>query len=440
MALPDPLTIEPVDPFDVALRVPGSKSLTNRALLLAALAEGESRLTGVLFADDSRRMIEALQQLEVPVETDRDAATATLTGCGGSLPAGDAELFLGNAGTAIRFLTAACCLGSGGTRGLDGIPRMRQRPIGTLVDTLRSVGGEVRYRAEAGYPPVEVEANGLFGGEILMPPTLSSQYISALLQVGPCCEAGLTISFGGPVISRPYVEMTVNLMRRFGAQVEVAEDFSRIRVSPGVYRALDYEIEPDASSASYFLAAAAIVPGSRCTIEGLGSESVQGDARFAGLLGTMGAEVTLEPRRTTVAAPKQDRLQGIDADLNAMPDMAQTLAAAAVFAEGPTTIRHVGNLRVKETDRMAALQAELSKLGAEVQITGDDIHITPPPGGQIAPAAIDTYDDHRMAMSFAVIGLAAEGVSINDPGCVAKTYPDFFDHLERLGARAGAAE
>jgi 3-phosphoshikimate 1-carboxyvinyltransferase len=437
--VPTSIAIQPLPKFRAALRPPGSKSLTNRALLLAALAEGESVLRGPLLADDSRRMLGALQGLGFAPKLDEEETLIVINGQGGRIPAKTAELNLGNAGTAYRFLTAACCLGTdrdaanrGGEYTLDGIDRMRQRPIGQLVDPLRALGGDVTYLGAAGFPPLRVRGSPLAGAELVMAPTLSSQYISALLQIGPYCENGLTLRFDGPVTSRPYVEMTLATMERFGAAVEVDATFTRIHVKPGVYRGTDYAIEPDASNASYFLAAAAIVPGSRCTIEGLGKGSVQGDVGFADVLQRMGAGMLYgRDFITVIGPPAETPLRGLDIDLNHMPDMAQTLAAVALFARGPTTIRNIGNLRVKETDRLAALRAELTKLGAAVEVEGDDLFIEPP-DGPLKPAAIDTYNDHRMAMSFAVVGLRSPGVVINDPACVEKTFPEFFEYLDAL--------
>ena len=426
------IDLRPIKPFDVSLRLPGSKSLTNRALLLAALADGTSHLSGVLFSDDTRRMIEALEALGFQVHADAQAARVQVAGHGGRIPAEQAELYLGNAGTAMRSLTAACCLGDGVYR-LDGIPRMRQRPIGELVDPLRELGATVVYEGEMGYPPMTVHAKGLAGGELGMKPTLSSQFISALLMAGAGMKRGLVIRFDGPITSRPYVEMTVAMMRQFGAVVATDGDWRQVAVKPGQYQAIDLAVEPDASNASYFLAAAAVVGESRCRVEGLGTQSIQGDIGFAKVLEQMGAVVQVQREAITVASPPAGRrLRGVEVDLNRMPDMAQTLAAVALFAEGPTTIRNVGNLRVKETDRMAALQNELTKLGALVLIHGDDMTVQPPADGKIRPASIATYDDHRMAMSFAVIGLAAKGICIEDPACVNKTFPGFFEYLKKL--------
>ena len=331
-------------------------------------------------------------------------------------------------------------LGGSGVYELDGIARMRQRPIGELIDALDELGAEIDYLEETGFPPLEVDAEGpgLTGGHLDLPVTLSSQFVSALLQIAPYMPRGLELEFTGDTItSLPYIKMTLNLMKRFGAKHEAHRGYHAIRVPAGRYRALDYDIEPDASNASYFLAAAAVVPGSRCTVEGLGSRSLQGDAEFCDVLGRMGCTVTQHLESTTVEAPPAGRkLRGITVDLNGMPDMAQTLAAVAMLAEGPTTIQDVGNLRVKETDRMEALRVELTKLGAEVLVIGDDITITPPEDGQITPAAIDTYDDHRMAMAFSVIGLAQPGVTINDPACVNKTFPAYFEFLDKLRGAA----
>lgn len=429
MSLPDPYPIQPVDQFDLEIHdLPGSKSLTNRALLLAALAEGESILDNVLFADDSRVMLEALKQLGFELTIDESARKVTLKGAAGSIPADKADLHLGNAGTATRFLTAACCLGHGEYR-IDGIARMRERPIGELVDPLREIGANIDCELEEGYPPLLIHAQNLQGGEIDMPATLSSQFISALLQIGPCLENGLTINFKEDVISRPYVEMTIALMQQFGATVKTDTNFRKIQVSPGGYTAQNKTIEPDASNASYFLGAAAVRPGSRCEIFHLDQSSLQGDARFARVLARMGAEVKYKDGSIQVTGV--DQLKGIDVDLNSMPDMAQTLAVVALFAQGPTIMRDIGNLRVKETDRMEALRVELAKLGAQVRVDGDDLHVYPPMDG-LKPANIDTYDDHRMAMSFAIAGLVNKGVQINDPACVNKTFPEYFDYLGRV--------
>jgi len=440
----DPLPITPLEgPFEAAIRPPGSKSLTNRVLLLAALADGVSRVDGLLLADDTRIMLEALRELGFRIDLDEGRRQATVHGEAGRIPAARATLDVGNSGTTIRFLTAACATGAGEFT-LDGVPRMRQRPIGSLVEPLRQFGARIAYTQAEGYPPIRVDAAGLAGGELTLKPALSSQFISALLMAGPRMTEGLRLSFDGPVLSWPYVSMTLATMGRFlpgfaplgGSRGEPPAPGEAIRVDPAVYRATDFPIEPDASAASYFLAAAAIRPGSRCTVPGLGHDSVQGDVRFAEVLGRMGAAVSIGRDAITVEGRRP--LHGIDVNLNAMPDTAQTLAVVALFADGLTVIRDVGNLRVKETDRLAALDAELSKLGATVRIDGDDLHIAPPKDNRPRPADIATYDDHRMAMAFAVAGLAAEGIRIQNPDCVSKTYPGFFDDLASLG-RGGNA-
>ncbi len=430
-------------PFDVRLRLPGSKSLTNRALLLAALARGRSTLEGVLLSEDTRRMLEALAALGFELEIDEPARRVVVRGNGGRIPAPDATLHLGNAGTAYRFLTAACCLGeAGATYELTGIPRMHERPIGQLVEPLRQLGARIDYLGEKGFPPLRVHGGGLRGGALTLTPTLSSQYISALMQVGPCCDQPLALRFDGPVTSLPYVRMTAGLMQRFGAILSADAGFSRLEIGTQPYVGGTYHVEPDASNASYFLAAAAALPGSRCVIEGLGRSSLQGDVGFLDVLARMGADVEWRDDEMRCAAPPAgEGLRGVDVDLNAMPDMAQTLATLATLARGETVIRNVGNLRVKETDRLAALKRELTKLGAAVRVEGDDLRVAGPADGRIRPAAIDTYDDHRMAMSFAVVGLARPGVTIRQPACVAKTFPEYFDYLDRLreGLVAGEA-
>ncbi len=457
-AHPAELAIEPLPgPFDLTLDdLPGSKSLTNRALLLAALAEGTSTLSNVLFSDDTRVMLDALGRLGFELRIDEPARTATVHGRGSTIPIPEAELFLGNAGTAMRFLTAACCLGPPGSAyTLDGVPRMRQRPIGELVDALRHLGAKIDYLGDEGFPPLRVHGGGLPRKSTKIDPSRSSQFVSALMMVCPFAgggvdegEALIRFEDHASVVSEPYIEMTGRLMNEFGGQHRKTEDgFAIINTR---LRATDIRIEPDASNASYFLAAAAICPESRCTVKGLNSRSVQGDQRFLEVLVAMRAGTEDSREGMTVYAPDHRRLRGVTRDLNQMPDMAQTLAVVALFAEGPTTIRNVGNLRIKETDRMAALKNELTKLGAKVTVSGDDITIEPPSGNVLRhrdgepisrqrPAVIDTYDDHRMAMSFAVAGLRQAGVVIRDPACVNKTFPAYFEYLDRLRTAAAPA-
>ena len=444
----DAKQMQPVTgPIDAAVTVPGSKSLTNRALLLAALADGDSQLSGVLFADDTRLMLAALERLGYEVEADEDKAEVWIGGGGPEQMTGDAvTLELGNAGTAVRFLTGAACLGKGPVT-IDGVPRMRERPLGELIDALRVLGADIECLENPGYPPLKVRgarASGpgtLWGERRLELPTMqSSQYISSLLHIGPFLPEGLELELAGALTSKPYIRMTVKLMQKFGAKVDAVRGYRGIRVAPLPYRAFDYAVEPDASSASYFLAAAAVVPGSRVTVEGLGSESLQGDAEFCDVLGRMGCGVQQHLDSTTVSAPADGVLRGITVDLNAMPDLAQTLAAVAVFAEGPTMIRNVGNLRVKETDRLAALETEWTRWGCRVVVDGDDITIHPPREGPTPGVAIDTYDDHRMAMAAAVVALRAEAVTINDPGVTSKSYPGFFADFAALSGASNGAQ
>lgn len=420
-----------VKPLDSVVSVPGSKSITNRALAIAAMADGASTLTGALFSDDTELMVAALQSLGVGVTVDRAAETIAVKGCGGHLPATEADLFCGNSGTTIRFCTALCATGAGSYR-LDGTDRMRERPIGALVDALRSIGATIGYEERDDYPPVIVRGGGLRGGSILFDAPISSQYVSALLMAAPCAREDLFIDLRR-MVSMPYVTMTLDLMEAFGASVlpKIEGDSARIVVpAPQRYAGRTYAIEPDASNASYFLAAAAVAGGT-VTVRGLGTSSIQGDVGFVDVLARMGCHVDRRSDSLSVTGPKQgERLRGVEVDLNEMPDVAQTLAVVALFAEGPTTIRNVGNLRVKETDRLDALATELDKFGAEVEVSGDGIAIQPP--GKVLPARVATYDDHRMAMSFAVAGLAIDGVEILDPTCVNKTFRDFFDRFEKL--------
>ncbi len=360
-------------PIDAVVRVPGSKSITNRALVAAALADGHSLLTDVLLADDTRLMIDALRALGIAVTVDADEPRIEITGCGGHLPLSEARLSCGNAGTVMRFGAAMVATGYGSFE-LDGINRMRERPIGDLVDALRSLGTRVEYPGEEGYPPIRVHARRLCGGQIVLRAPLSSQFVSALLLAAPCAADDVLIEVTGPVPSVPYLTMTVEVMQHFGVGVieqRAAEDVRFIVAAPQRYAGCTFAVEPDASNATYFLAAPAVA-GGRVVVEGLGEQSMQGDAHFVDVLERMGCSIVREPRRLTVSSPPgRGALRGIDVDLNDMPDTVQTLAVVALFADGPTTIRNVANLRVKETDRIAALATELAKLGARVEQRSD---------------------------------------------------------------------
>ncbi|MFL5758317.1 MAG: 3-phosphoshikimate 1-carboxyvinyltransferase [Thermomicrobiales bacterium] len=427
---PDVLEIAPVTrPIEAIARIPGSKSITNRALLIAALAEGESVLIGALFSDDTRYMAEALAALGIAVESDEAAEQFAVHGLGGSFPASEADLFVGNSGTTMRFLTAAVALGHGRYR-VDGIPRMRQRPIQPLIDALNDLGSCVSSEAGNGCPPVVVEANGLRGGRVAVAGETSSQYFTALQIAGPYAEQGIEIDVIGDLVSKPYMSITASVMAAFGVEIALDQEHWRTtRIAPGQrYQARRYQIEPDASNASYFFAAAAVT-GGRIRVDGLGSGSAQGDLRFVDVLAEMGARVTIAEDHVEVVGPPVGELRGVDVDMNAISDTAQTLAAIAPFARGPTTIRGVEHMRHKETDRVAALATELRRLSQEVEERPDGLTIHPAP---VQPAAIETYDDHRMAMSFTIAALGAPGIRILDPGCVAKTFPAFFARLREV--------
>jgi 3-phosphoshikimate 1-carboxyvinyltransferase len=391
---------------------------------VAALARGESTLTSVLDSQDTRVMLESWRRLGVSLDQNLASGQVRVSGCGGRFPAERAELWLENSGTSIRFLTAACTVGSGHFR-LDGNARMRQRPIGDLVQALNGLGAEVRCDKDC--PPVEVIARGLPGGRGSVAGNLSSQYLSALLMAAPCAKSAVELDVTGGLVSEPYIDMTIGVMRHFGARVTRGES-GRLQIAATGYHGADYDIEPDASAASYFFAAAAITGGT-VTVLGLGRNSLQGDLRFVDALARMGCDVILGEDRTIVHGGD---LRGIDIDMNAISDTAQTLAAVAVFANGPTTIRNIAHVRHKETDRIAAVVNELRRLGLQADERPDGLTIHP---GSPQPATIETYDDHRMAMSFSLIGLKTGGIRIANPGCTAKTYPNYFDDLERLCGR-----
>lgn len=377
-------------------------------------------------------MFNALHNMGIALTIDKTQHVAEITGCNGFIPNSEAELSCGNAGTVMRFMTALTALGHG-TFQLDGVERMRDRPIGELVNALQAMGTSVEYLGKKDYPPIVVHASGLSGGQISLHSPPSSQLISALLMVAPYALRDVMIEISGEVVSQPYLKMTTALMEKFG--VIVIEQYSHLGAKFVIeasqkYIGQNFSIEPDATNASYFLAAPAIA-GGKVTIEGLGTNSLQGDAKFVDVLEEMGCQIERHTNKLTVTGPSSsNELHGIDMDLNDMPDTVQTLAVLALFASGPTVIRNVATLRVKETDRIAALNRELTKLGATVEEMTDGIKITPP--DQIKPASIDTYDDHRMAMSFALAGLKCKGIAINDPQCCEKTFPDFFDRFEQM--------
>ncbi|MDP2560338.1 3-phosphoshikimate 1-carboxyvinyltransferase [Psychrobium sp. 1_MG-2023] len=418
----DSLTLSPISAVNGTVNLPGSKSLSNRALLLAALAQGQTTIKNLLDSDDIRHMLNALETLNVSYQLSDDRTECIVEGNGGSLNFdGSCELFLGNAGTAMRPLCAALCLGRGEFT-LTGEPRMSERPIDSLVEALQAMGCDIKYHDFEGFPPVTIKGTGISGGKVQIDGSVSSQFLTAFLMAAPLADGDIDIEIVGELVSKPYIEITLDLMKKFGVEVSHTnlQSFSikgqQSYVSPGVVH-----VEGDASSASYFLAAAAIKGGS-VTVTGVGSDSVQGDKHFADVLEAMGAKVEWQPHSITVTA---DTLSGVDLDMNHIPDAAMTIATTALFAKGPTSIRNIYNWRVKETDRLAAMATELRKVGATVDEGHDYITVTPPTS--LAHAAIDTYNDHRIAMCFSLVALSDTPVTINDPGCTAKTFPTYFD-------------
>lgn len=415
------LAIRPAGPLSGEVPAPASKSVTNRALLLAALSPGRSRLRGILLADDTRHMMGALERLGFALR--REGQDVEVDGGGGSIPAPAAQLEVGNAGTAMRFLTAAAALGPGPYR-LDGEPRMRQRPIGELAAALTALGAAVAFPGEEGFPPLEVRGGRLHGGTVSLPAARSSQFASALLMIAPCLPGGLELRLEGEIVSAPYLEITLDLMARFGGDAErLGAD--RFLVPGGGYRGADLPIEGDASAAAALLAAAAVT-GGRVRVSGLPLGSRQPDLRFAELLETMGCRVTRDPEGVTVEGRPRS---GIDVDLREAPDLAPALAAVALFAGSPSRIRGAAHLRLKESNRIEDLARGLRRVGGRVREHEDGLSIEPRP---LAGARLDPCRDHRLAMAFTVVGLRVPGVEILDPDCVAKSYPDFFDALERL--------
>jgi len=408
--------------------LPGSKSISNRTLLLAALCEGETIVRNLLKSDDTDVMLAAFSKLGVAVKW-LGGDDYCVTGCGGSFPSKQADLFLGNAGTAFRPLTAALAFQSGYYK-LSGVARMHERPIGDLVDALNSIGAQIKYTQNAGFPPLEIlpfQASDV--SRVKVRGDVSSQFLTALLMALPLLKKQVTVEVVGELISKPYIEITLNLMKRFDVTVSRDQWREFVIADDAVYKSpREIHVEGDASSASYFLAAAAITGGSACAgvrVKGVGKTSIQGDVRFAETLGLMGATVTTGDDWIEATAPTAGKLKAIDVDLNHIPDAAMTIAICALFATGTTTIRNIASWRVKETDRISAMANELRKIGAMVVEGADYISVTPPEK-LTANAKIDTYEDHRMAMCFSLVALGGVQITINDPGCVAKTFPDYF--------------
>ena len=421
------LTLQPIQKVSGEVNLPGSKSVSNRALLLAALSSGKTRLTNLLDSDDIRHMLNALTKLGVSYQLSDDKTVCEVEGLGGAFASQEAlELFLGNAGTAMRPLAAALCLGSG-EYVLTGEPRMKERPIGHLVTALREAGADVEYLENENYPPLKIKGTGLKSGTVSIDGSISSQFLTAFLMSAPLAEGEITIKIEGELVSKPYIDITLHIMKQFGVDV-INNDYQEFVIPTGQQYVApgDFLVEGDASSASYFLAAAAI-KGGEIKVTGIGKNSIQGDIQFADALEKMGAEIEWGD---DYVISRVGQLKGIDMDYNHIPDAAMTIATTALFAEGTTAIRNVYNWRVKETDRLAAMATELRKVGAEVE-EGED-YIIVQPVSELKHAAIDTYDDHRMAMCFSLVALSDTPVTINDPGCTSKTFPDYFDKLKML--------
>lgn len=428
------ITLAPISRVEGEINLPGSKSLSNRALLLAALAKGTTKVTNLLDSDDIRHMLNALKALGVNYSLSEDKTVCTVEGVGGAFNwKNGLALFLGNAGTAMRPLTAALCL-KGATEAevvLTGEPRMKERPIKHLVDALRQAGASVQYLENEGYPPVAIRNSGLKGGKVQIDGSISSQFLTALLMAAPLAEGDVEIEIIGELVSKPYIDITLAMMKDFGVKVENRNYQTFVVKGNQSYLSPEkYLVEGDASSASYFLAAGAIK--GKVKVTGIGKNSIQGDRLFANVLEAMGAKITWGD---DFIQAEQGKLKGVDMDMNHIPDAAMTIATAALFAEGETVIRNIYNWRVKETDRLTAMATELRKVGATVEEGEDFIRIQPLPLTQFQHAEIATYNDHRMAMCFSLIALSDTPVTILDPKCTAKTFPTYFTEFEKLSER-----
>ena len=412
-------------PVDATVEIPGSKSLTNRALLVAALAQGDSILENALFSEDSEYFAKCLEQLGIPITLNPHQAQIQVAGRGGDIPAKQADLFVGLAGTAARFISALVALGNGEYR-LDGVPRMRERPMGDMLTVLEAGGATVNFEGNSGFMPYTLYSRQFAGGNFRLKANQTSQQLSALLMIAPYAQQDTSIEVEGTLVSQSYVKMTCRLMADFGTEVIQISD-NQFQIKAGQrYQARHYTVEPDASNASYFFAAAAVT-GGRVRVKHLTKQSCQGDILWLNVLEQMGCQIKDSDDYTEVTGPKQ--LQGIDIDMNDISDLVQTLGAIAPFASSPVTIRNVEHIRYKETDRIRAVVTELRRLGVEVEEFADRLKIEP---GPITPAAIETYHDHRMAMAFAVTGLKVPGIVIKDPGCTAKTFPDYFTRFFQM--------
>ncbi len=412
-------------PVDATVEIPGSKSITNRALLIAALAQGESILENALFSDDSQYFGECLQKLGIPIALNPDLAKMQVVGMGGNIPAQQADLFVGLAGTAARFISALVALGQGEYR-LDGVPRMRERPMGDLLKVLETGGAKINFHGNPGFMPYTISGKQFTGGQICLPADQTSQQLSALLMIAPYAQNQTIIQVEGKLVSQSYVKMTCRLMADFGVDV-LQLDEDKFQIQPNqYYQGRNYPIEPDASNASYFFAAAAVT-GGRVRVKYLTKDSCQGDILWLKVLEQMGCQIDYGADYSEVVGP--DQLQGIDLDMNDISDLVQTLAAIAPFASSPVIIRNVEHIRYKETERIKAVVTELRRLGVKVEEFADGLKIEPSP---VYPASIETYHDHRMAMAFAVTGLKVPGIVIKDPNCTAKTFPDYFTRFWQI--------
>ncbi len=420
------------------VKLPGSKSISNRVLLLSALAAGTTEIRELLDSDDTQVMLESLSRLGVKWHRHAGTDNYRVEGIGGVFPVKQAELFLGNAGTAFRSLTATCAL-SGGDYVLKGVARMHERPIGDLVDALRQLGARIDYLGNEGFPPLHIHpAQAGDSPEVAVRGNVSSQFLTGLLMAAPLLGRSVTIKVEGELISKPYIKITLGLMAKFGIKVE-QQGWERFTVPATTYQSPgEIEVEGDASSASYFLAAGALGHGP-VRVQGVGRNALQGDVQFAAALARMGAEIGMGPNWIEAQLPCSERIRAIDMDLNHIPDAAMTLAVLALFADGPSTLRNIGSWRVKETDRIAAMATELRKFGAEVEEGADFLKITPPRQPN-ANVAVDTYDDHRMAMCFSLVTLGGVPVRINDPKCVNKTFPGYFDALATITGQPAACK
>ncbi|MGI1998430.1 3-phosphoshikimate 1-carboxyvinyltransferase [Shewanella frigidimarina] len=421
------LRLNPINCINGEINIPGSKSISNRVLLLATLARGSTTLTNLLDSDDIRYMLASLKQLGIQYTLSEDKTECVVEGNEGPISSASAQsLFLGNAGTAMRPLCAALTLGQGEFT-LTGEPRMEERPIGDLVDALRQLGADVTYLKNDGFPPLTINATGLNGGDVEIAGDLSSQFLTALLMVAPLTKDSVNIKIKGELVSKPYIDITIALMKQFGVEV-INHQYQRFEIKAGQHYVSPGKVlvEGDASSASYFLAAGAI-KGGEVKVTGVGRLSIQGDVKFADALAQMGADIEwgddyIIARKSTLTA--------IEMDMNHIPDAAMTIATAALFATGTTKLTNIYNWRIKETDRLAAMATELRKVGAIVEEGHDYITITPPV--ELNTAAIDTYNDHRMAMCFSMMAFADCGITINDPDCTSKTFPDYFAQFTQL--------